>query len=201
MRRFVEYGPLLIVILLAVNVLFLNIFVITRLKPLKEESVTTVATPQASLCDESCQQSIAKEVVGEIPTPQITPAINPSSINTSHEYIIPLGSGTVRSLDYTDVPGAEVYIDTNNYPKITKVVFEVYMTIPTASGLAYAKLYNVTDKHDVWFSEVSMETDQVVRNVADVSLEKGNKLYRVQLKSTMNVDVRLLNARIHIYTN
>jgi hypothetical protein len=199
MHRFTEYGPLVIVILLAVNVLFLNIFIITRLKPVEKQEISTVATPAGTVCDESCRKAITTRVLESLPTQQATPA---ESVQTTgdqvREYIIPLGGGSTSSTTYTDMSGVEAYIDTANYPSIQKVVFEVYLTIPIANGFAYAKLFNVTDKHDVWFSEVSMETNQVIRKEATIQLVPGKKLYRVMMKSTMAAEAKLINARIRI---
>lgn len=198
MQRLTEYGPLVVVILLAVNVLFLNIFIITRLKPIPSETMTTVATPSGDACDERCRQAIANQVLETLPTPLTAPEKPGATKSVTREYIIPLGNGSTRSTDYTDLSGVEAYIDTANYPDIEKVTFEVYMTIPIANGFAYAKLYNATDHHDVWYSEVSMETDQVVRKEATIALEPGKKLYRVMMKSTMAAEAKLVNARIRI---
>ena len=62
-----------------------------------------------------------------------------------------------RIPDYEDILSAEAYIDTGNYSSIKQAVVELFLRNPTGNGRIYAKLYNVTDKHDVWFSEVFTE--------------------------------------------
>ena len=89
------------------------------------------------------------------------------------EYYITLGSGTTKSSVWEDVAGIESVIDTINYPSIKSIVFEVFLNIPTANGVAKAKLYNVTDKHDVWFSEVSSEGPSLTKKEASISLDRG----------------------------
>ena len=98
------------------------------------------------------------------------------------------------------IGGVETEIDTALYPSISEVVFETYMSIPTANGVAYAKLFNVTDKHDVWFSEQSMETNVTTRKSSKIKLDQGKKLYRLMMKSTMGYESKLTNARIRIIT-
>ena len=96
--------------------------------------------------------------------------------------------------------GAQVYIDTALYDSIKRVTFEVFLRNPTGNGRTYAKLFNATDKHDVWFSEVYFEGGGLVRKEATITLEPGNKLYQVYLKSSLAYDVYVDNARIHIIT-
>jgi len=104
------------------------------------------------------------------------------------------------SKEYEVIGGVETEIDTALYPSISEVVFETYMSIPTANGVAYAKLFNVTDKHDVWFSEQSMETNVTTRKSSKIKLDQGKKLYRLMMKSTMGYESKLTNARIRIIT-
>jgi len=73
------------------------------------------------------------------------------------------------------------------------------MRIPTANGRVYAKLYNVTDKHDVWYSEVWVEGSTSYRaETTSINLSSGRKLYRVMMKSQMSNEVVLDLARLKI---
>lgn len=115
------------------------------------------------------------------------------------EVYIPLGSGSTKSEDYEELAGVEAVVDLDNYPQVKEVIFEATMKIPTANGKAYAKLYNVTDKHDAWNSETWAEGSSAYRGEAEgVSLASGRKLYRVKMKSTMGYEAVLDSARIKI---
>ena len=97
------------------------------------------------------------------------------------------------------INGAEAVIDLANYPQIKSIIFEASMRIPTANGRVYAKLYNVTEQHDVWYSEVSSEGPVSKREESkEISLASDRKLYRVMMKSTMGYEALLDSARIKI---
>lgn len=117
------------------------------------------------------------------------------------EFYIPLGSGQTQSEQYEDVPGLSAYIDSTSYSKIKKVTFEASMRITNAHGRVYAQLFNDTDKHPVWFSEISMEGDKSQLLIsAPIILDKGNKLYKVQMKTTLKEVSYIDQARVHILT-
>lgn len=199
MSRLVEGGVLVIIFFLVVNVLYLNMILIAGRtnQTVAATSSETGEKKEDFICDQECQSAILHQVFLTI-----TPSLKEETIqkDTVHEFIIPIGNGTVKSKEYTAVEGAEVYLDTSLYPSIKTVIFETYMSIPTANGTAYAKLYNETDHHDVWFSEQLMETNKVIHNEKKVQLDKGKKLYKVMVKSTMGYEVILQNARIRITT-
>ena len=75
------------------------------------------------------------------------------------------------------------------------------MRIPTGNEVAYARLFNVTDKHPVWFSEVSLEggTPQLLIS-QPVAFDSGRKLYQVQMKTSLKYTAILDQARLHITT-
>lgn len=192
-----------VLLLIAVNMIFLDLLVFPQFRPSEPVSteisiVNTTPTPafqqEQSSCGKDCLAAIAKEVTKQIGSkPKVTEQVK--------EYYIPLGSGSIRSFEWTDIAAAQAMIDTNNYPNIKKVTFDVFMRNPTGNGMVYAKLYNVTDKHDVWFSEVSMEGHALTHKETTITLEPGNKLYRVMMKTSMGFDAILENARIIIGTN
>lgn len=121
--------------------------------------------------------------------------------STAKEYYIPLGTGTNAASEWTDVAGASAYVDTAQYPRIKKVVFEATVGVPTGNQAAYVRLFNATDKHPVWFSEVSMNTTgPSALTSTPITLDKGNKLYQVQMKTQLKFTANLSQARIHITT-
>ena len=163
--------------------------------------VSAENTNVETACDDTCQQWIVEKLQDQIPTPvQREPTIENKQILVPKEYVIPLGSGATKSKEWEFIPSIEATIDTRNYPPIKSVVLETYLSIPTANGMVYAKLYNVTDKHDVWFSEVSMEADKVLKKTATIKLEPGSKLYRIMMKSSLGYEAILENAKLRIIT-
>jgi len=119
---------------------------------------------------------------------------------TAKEYYVPLGSGTNTTDDWTDVAGASAYIDTTSYGKIKKTTFEA--TISTVgSQKMWVRLYNATDKHPVWFSDVTTEkSGPVLLTSSPITLDSGNKLYQVQMKTQLKVLTNLVQSRVHITT-
>lgn len=189
-----------IFLLIAVNLLWLDIMIFSGVK--NERAVTTEV---AVTCDADCRNAISADIISKltIPSPTAIPVARESNVaapGPAKEYYIPLGSGTTRSNEYVALDGAEAYIDTSRYGGIKQVTLEVFLRNPTGNGRTWAKLFNVTDKHDVWFSEVNFEGGGLVRKEATITLEPGNKLYRVYLKSTLAYDVYVDNARIKIIT-
>src|SRR3989344_4294429 len=106
---------------------------------------------------------------------------------TAKEYYVPLGSGTNTTDDWTDVAGASAYIDTTSYGKIKKTTFEA--TISTVgSQKMWVRLYTGTDNHPVWIADVTPEkAGPVLLPSSPNTLDSGNKLYQVQMKTQRKV--------------
>ena len=160
-----------------------------------------VSTSRQQIVSESCPQAC----VALIPTPvtivepQITSVPVYVPAKRTREYYIPLGSGKTNNSSWESITGVEAVIDTVTYPNPKAIVFEVSMYIPTGNGEVFAKLYNVTDQHDAWRSEVKLSSSTSQRIEANnIVLEKGKKLYRVMMKSTMGYEAVLSSARIKI---
>lgn len=194
-----------LLILLMVNILLLDIVVFSSY--LKEPA--SVSVP--SIDDKNIKQQVATDIskggIYEISsTPQATPLETPkkeriqdtSSGSSLQEYYVTLGNASTKNFEWEEKPGVEVYINTEYYRDILQVVFEAYVHLAAAHGKMHVKLVNVTDGHDVWESEVSTESDQVVRLEAPIKLDLGNKLYRIAMKSTIRELAILDNARIKI---
>mgnify|MGYP001560227162 CR=1 FL=1 len=207
MSRVVKVGLVAsFLLLLTVNIVMLDLAIFfgrsgTKPSEIAATTVRVVATTTpiptptpTEACLSSCEAKIdalAKRIE-ELPVSQ-------TAKNTS-EYYISLGSGTTKSSVWQDIAGVEAIIDTTNYPSIKSVIFEVFLNIPTANGSVYAKLYNVTDKHDVWFSNVSSEGPVLTKKEAMITLAPGIKTYRVMGLSTLKYDANIENARIRILT-
>lgn len=124
-----------------------------------------------------------------------------TSTTAAKEYFVPLGTGTNATSDWADVVGASATVDTAQYPKIKKVVFEATLAVPTGNQVAYVRLFNKTDGHPVWFSELSMNTTgPTLLTSQAITLDKGSKLYQVQMKTQLKYPANLNQSRIHITT-
>jgi len=123
-----------------------------------------------------------------------------ATVNTVKEFYVPLGTGTVGFSIKLDVKGAAAYIDTKLYGKFKKVTFEASVSVP--SGTASVRLFNATDKHPVWYSEMTLaNAGPELLTSSAIALDSGNKLYQVQMKSQLGATTNLLQARVHIITN
>ena len=81
------------------------------------------------------------------------------------------------------------------------VTFEVAIRIPTGNQIAYARLFNVTDKHPVWFSEVSVEGGKALLVISQpITLDSGAKTYQVQLKTSLGYLSYIDQSRLRITT-
>lgn len=194
--------------LFLINLLFLDLVIF---KGQKTEIIErTVSVPLVSnACPASCLAEIkeatrsVKLVVSKTPTPtKIPPSPSPASSSLVREFFVPFGSGSNSSDDWQDVPGLKVTLDPANYGSIKTVAFEATIRIPTGNEIAYVRLYNATDKHPVWFSEVSLEGGTpALLTSKSITLDSGNKTYQVQMKTSLKFQAFLDQARLRIITN
>lgn len=117
----------------------------------------------------------------------------------SRETYIPLGTGSTSKSDWTDLTATETLINPASYGNVKEAYFIASLRNPTQNGQVEAQLYNATDKHPVWGSHVVMKgpVSQTISS-GKITLDAGNKLYRVQIKSTLQFEAFLDNAKIRI---
>lgn len=210
----------ILISLVILNVFIIDIFIIqNQLIPTGSKSVMTtnaklesdvVNQSQSSLdiCPNSCvvyikdvERSLQKPrqiVVTSTQQPLISKASSLESMQVL-EYFVPIGTGSVGADNWTDVAGARVAIDSTKYSGIKTVVFEASVHIPTGTGRSSVRLYNVTDKHPVWFSDVSLEGgDQKLLRSSPISLDSGEKVYQVQMMNTLKTPTSITQSRIKI---
>lgn len=200
---------LLFIILL--NLLYLDIVVFQKIK---QNPSSLLEFSDNGQCSSACVTKI-NEAVSSLtnilptltssssPTPTKTPPVfSGSSSSVAKEYYVPFGSGSGSSSDWQDVPGLQAYVDSTAYQNIKQVVFEASLHIPTGNETASVRLYNATDGHPVWNSEVNFNgnTLSVFLSSQPVSLDIGNKLYKVQMKTQLQYPAILDQSRLHITT-
>ena len=197
-------------ILIFLNLLILNLWVLGYVKPiLKAAMITKVQertdVSSSSACDQQCidklYYAIYTATTSAQPIPIVTKSSSVSNQNVGglQEYYVSLGSGTNTTATWTNVPGVQGYIDTTKYGSIQTVTFEASLFVPTGNQIAYVQLYDATNKHPVWFSTMSMSGGDPQLLISNpITLSSGNNLYQVQMMSQLGFLTNLVSARVHI---
>jgi len=196
------------------NLLILNIWMIMNFGRVKSESpkpkavfTTLVPTAFKQGCPLSCSDIVNLATNSSNFKPSATP--QPEKITTNNlitsqtkEYYFPLGSGFSKANDWTDVPGLQIYIDTSNYSKIKNAYFEASVYVPNGVEDVYVRLFNATDQHPVWFSDLFFASGSTTTYLVSeaITLDAGNKLYKVQMKTQLQATANLNQSRIHVTT-
>lgn len=180
--------------LLLLNVFYLN-YLLLHNKELNAKTITVVTAPQLipTSTPAPCTDCLTPTV---IPL-QTALAVNTQS--TAKDYFIPLGSGSSQASDWTDVPGAQVELDFASFSHIKAVYFETSVYVPSANESVSIRLYNVTDNHPVWNSDVMMDSGTTAHLISPaLSYDTGLKLYQVQMKTQLQAPANLVQALIHV---
>ena len=151
----------------------------------------------ATSCSTACIDIIKQATASS----KITTAVKTNSTTSGvKEFFIPIGSGSTSISDWEDVNGLQVYVDTSQYGAIKSAVFEASVRVPTKNQWVDVRLYNVTDKHAVWFSEVRFPSgsDPTLIRSAPMVLDSGSKLLKVQMRTQLGHIAYLDQSRIVI---
>jgi hypothetical protein len=207
----VEVAFSIFALLVAVNLAYLDVLIIQLLNNTHETpnaSVQSVASlAKDAYCPDACIAQIQNlatasvQLVSSPPPPQTSVTSTRIPVSVVREFFVPFGTGQGNSTDWTDLAGLSATIDTTNYVRLKSVVFEATMRIPTGNEAAYARLFNVTDKHPVWFSEVSLDGGVAkLISSSPITLDPGSKTYQVQIKTGLGYPLYIDQARLHILT-
>jgi hypothetical protein len=196
-ERWIKTGFLLIaivIVLLVFNLIYLNLIAHdSRLA----EDIAVTPTPESSrsaiLTPTGCDDCVAS-------TPTTAPAQNTSVVNPQvKDYFIPLGSGTVQSQEWTNVPGVEATVDFGDYQNIQSVLFEASISLPAAAQTVSVQLFNVTANQPVWNSMMSTNGSQTQYLVSQPLIyTPGLNTYQVQMQTQLLAPATLVQSRIHI---
>lgn len=207
--------------LLFLNVIYLDILLLSGAGGKQTiiqrfESITSQVPPSqnkqtqnADVCPQSCVSQI-NQIAASSKTAVITPTATPTPVTSStptvssqpKEYYVPFGSGSGSSSDWQDVAGLQANVDSASYGIIKSVKFEASLHIPTGNETATVRLYNATDNHPVWNSELNFNgnTASVLLTSSAINLDSGNKVYKVQMKTQLQYSAVLDQSRLHITT-
>jgi len=198
-----------IIVLALADLLYLNWWVLSNEKQetgnQKQDDVRVIteASPSPS------------PVTSVPPSPGASPTVETKTIETKtvveketqtivqtaqREIFIPIGTGSTKKSSYEDLAGLEVTIDTNKYTNIESVVFEASIWVQDGNGKVFAQLYNKTEGHPVWNSEISTSSATgILATSAAITLSSGSKTYKVQAKTNLvEFAAHVDNARIKI---
>lgn len=209
---FLRFFSFAFFIFFVANILFLDYLILknkaaVQLFQIASETDQEVDQKDTAVCSgENCLDKIYQTIYEatsslKLANPTTVPAPERQIDTTSSvkEYYVSFGSGSSTSDEWTDVGGLQAYVDSGQYGKIKRVIFEASVLIPTGNQRAYVRLFNVTDKHPVWFSEVSHEGGSPSLLLSQpITLDEGNKLYAVQMKTSLKYRADLAQARLHI---
>lgn len=201
-------------LLIFLNLLILDFQFFRNTNPMVIQSVTQTVTPVPTHptnlnvnCDASCLSRIEAAVKTDLSQQQIEPTSALSQkVNNAEgakEFYIQLGGGLSAASDWQNVPGLQTYIESSSYPNIKFVTFEASVHLPTTNELVYVRLYDVTDQHPVWLSDVTYNGDGNPKLLISqpISLDSGNKLYQVQMKTQLQAPASLDQSSVHITLN
>lgn len=202
-----KFFIILLAILIFLNLAYVDWMLFLKPEADMEEKLPFIEKPlqeELDICPQSCISQIYEATASNklvVTTPIVSQAETKVSARVK-EFFIPFGSGSGFENDWQDIEGLQAYIDNQNFEDIKKATFEASVRIPTGNQTAYVRLYNKTDKHPVWFSEVSVTGGTPVLLISEpITLDNGNKLYQVQMKTQLKFLTILDQARIHIITN
>ncbi len=193
----------LIIIFLIANIIYLNIYIFNNLskeKPSENKSgllTNSTSSPSSTIFPTPCIDCSNQNASTTITQPK---QLSTAPIqNTVKDYFIPLGSGTNQTSDWTDVPGVQTMIDFNQYQNIKEIHFEASIYVPTANESVSVRLYNVTDNHPVWYSDVTMNGNSSAYLTSPAIIyDTGSKWYQVQMKTQLQALATLVQSKIHI---
>ena len=195
-RKIITKNNLLFLILffLFINLLYLDFYIYKN-----QAAKTEVKNIYQNITPKNPIVSVTPNLT---PTPTVSQQIYnlPIQSSTPKEYYVPFGSGSINSPEWQDVPGLQAYIDSTAYGNISKVVFEASVHIPTGNETASVRLVNATDGRVIAGSELTFNgnASSTLLSSGFITLDYANKLYKIQMKTQLNYQAILDQARVHI---
>jgi hypothetical protein len=190
----------ILTVLLLGNIVYLNLYLFDNgllAKPANNNTIQTpvvTSSPSPTLLPTLCPSCLTTTV-----SPKVTKQSAPVIQNSVKDYYVSLGSGTSQASDWTDVPGVAAVIDFGQYPHIKEIHFEASVYVPTANEWVSIRLYNETDKHPVWNSQVTTNAAATAYLTSPaLNYDTGSKLYQVQMETQLQAPATLVQSRIHI---
>ena len=127
-------------------------------------------------------------------TPLPPPKQQVSRTSKTTSYMPIPGSGSILSYDWINLSGTEFYFNPADFPGFTDVRFEANMQLFNGNGLAFLRLFDVTNGIEIWGSQIQTDSQNSTVVVSDsVQFRPGNNLVVVQAKS-LTADTTVFNS-------
>ncbi len=202
-----------IVVFLILDLAFLNVKILSsgnpnlaifQTKTAQVSKTQNVSTQSADTCGDTCMAEINKAVSASVSVEKNT-AVSQASYTQAaaagQEYFIPLGSGVISSPTLTTINGMQATVDGGAYGSNYTATFEISVSIPTGNETANFQLYDATQNHPVWNSNVTFNSGGTPALLtAQITLDPGMNTYVVQGSTQLTYPAYITQARIHIIT-
>jgi hypothetical protein len=165
-------------------------------------------------CGSLCQKTIAEKIQAELDkgtpsagqsssvtvSPPATCAVQPTASPQIKTLYIPLASqGSTVSTSWADIAATNFYFNLADYPGAKEVRFETHLLALDGASPVYARLYDVTNKRGVDYSDVSTRNQSYTRlESSALKIWRGNNLYLIQLRSEIGIEAQLKEAKLKI---
>lgn len=203
MSKLPNWFSLLLFFLLAVNVLFLDLTLLTKKdqdssgghfqKWIEEDQEECGPT----CVDEKISQAVAsisaapKKSVAAAPK---TTTILPSPIKVT-SYISLGAGGSTKNTDWTRIDGTEFTFDLSDYPG-GKVYWEGNLRAQYSNSRCYARLFDKTNGRSVDYSEQSTDkTENQYLTSSELTIWHGKLKYQLEIKSLNGITCYLDSPR------
>ena len=187
-RSFAVAGVILIVLI--ANLLFINYKFLNQ-----KETVENIQVPAEI---SNLEPTITDESQRVTPLPTVV-VVEQKTTPSLKDYFISFGSGTSSSQDWVDVGGLQATVDLASYGSIKDIRLEASIQVPGENQSVSVRLFNKTDKHPVWNSEITKNTGASGYIVSSpIIYDSGAKTYSVQMKTQLGGVASLGEARLHI---
>ncbi len=220
-EKFLKIIFIVLGILVLGNLVFLDFVFVKQKKPELTNPaaiLTSTLTPapkpttgnSVSECGQDCLTTIKQEVkkaVDEISITQTTgtegtviPSPTPIRAKNPSFLYLPIGSsGSTSSTSWIDIPGTEFYFDLVDYSGLKAVRWEINLRSFLAGNNVSSRIYDVSNSRAVDGSELSTTSGiSVLLRSGDLTIWRGNNLYRIQAKSESGNPVYLDAPRLKI---
>lgn len=161
-------------------------------------------------CDEECVRTLVNEAVATISgvsqsvkqevIQRVVERVTVASATTASTQYIPIGSGDTTSTSWSELPGAEVTLDVNDFGQVKQAFFEAQIASPT-SGRVFARLWDKRAGNIVIGSEVSHSSGDAKLISTPITLLSGGRTIAVQLRSENGQTVKAISSRLRIDAN
>jgi len=155
----------------------------------KEELAQMAATSMEGEIGKVVKQQVADEL-----------AASPTPAGGVKEVFVPFGQASVTTSDYgwRDT-GLQAEVNLGAYGEVKTVVFEATMRLPSGNGQVEARLYNATDGWPVAGSELTVSgMEAVYKRGGNLVLPAANKIYKVQMRTSLNYEGVMEMGRMKI---